>query len=213
MATKKLTVKVLDQTGKELRDLTLDEAVFGIEPNQQAMFDAVVMQQASLRQGTADTKDRSEVSGGGKKPWRQKGTGRARQGSTRAPQWRGGGTVFGPTPRKYGYRLNRKIRRLALRSYLSQMVNDNELLVVDKIQLDAVKTKDFVKVMNDLKVDRKVLFVFDVNEDWENAWLSMRNLPNAAFATSDGLSCLDMANAYTMVATEAAVGKIEEALK
>ena len=174
MATKKLTVKVLDQTGKELRDLTLDEAVFGIEPNQQAMFDAVVMQQASLRQGTADTKGRSEVSGGGKKPWRQKGTGRARQGSTRAPQWRGGGTVFGPTPRKYGYRLNRKIRRLALRSYLSQMVSDNALLVVDKIQLDAVKTKDFVKVMNDLKVDRKVLFVFDVNEDWENAWLSMR---------------------------------------
>ena len=115
MATNKLKVKVLDQTGKEVKDLTLNEAVFGIEPNQQVMFDAVVMQQASLRQGTHDTKGRSEVSGGGKKPWRQKGTGRARQGSTRAPQWRGGGIVFGPTPRKYGYRLNRKVRRLALR--------------------------------------------------------------------------------------------------
>ena len=213
MATKKLTVKVLDQTGKELKELALNEAVFGIEPNQQAMFDAVVMQQASLRQGTADTKDRSEVSGGGKKPWRQKGTGRARQGSIRAPQWRGGGIVFGPTPRKYNYRLNRKVRRLALRSYLSQMVADNELVVVDKIQLDAIKTKDFAKIMKDLSVERKALFVFDVEEDWENVWMSMRNLQNATFATTEGLTCLDMANAYHMVVTEAAVKKIEEALQ
>ena len=213
MATNKLKVKVLDQTGKEVKDLTLNKAVFGIEPNQQVMFDAVVMQQASLRQGTHDTKGRSDVSGGGKKPWRQKGTGRARQGSTRAPQWRGGGIVFGPTPRKYGYRLNRKVRRLALRSFLSTFVNDNALVVVDKIQLDAVKTKDFAKIMSDLKLDRKVLFVFDVEEDWENAWLSMRNIPNASFTTSEGLNCLDMANSYTMVATEAAVKKIEEALQ
>ena len=213
MATKKLKVKVLDQTGKELKDLTLNEAVFGIEPNQQAMFDAVVMQQASLRQGTADTKGRSEVSGGGKKPWRQKGTGRARQGSIRAPQWRGGGIVFGPTPRKYGYRINRKVRRLALRSYLSQFVADNALTVVDKIQMDAIKTKDFTKIMKDLNAERKALFVFDVEEDWENAWMSMRNLQNATFTTTEGLSCLDMANAYTLVATEAAVKKIEEALQ
>ena len=211
--TKNLTVKVLDQTGKELRELALNEAVFGIEPNQQAMFDAVVMQQASLRQGTADTKGRSEVSGGGKKPWRQKGTGRARQGSIRAPQWRGGGTVFGPTPRKYGYRINRKVRRLALRSYLSQFVADNALTVVDKIQLDAIKTKDFAKIMKDLGADRKALFVFDVEEDWENVWMSMRNLQNATFTTSEGLSCLDMANSYKMIATEAAVKKIEEALQ
>ncbi len=210
---KKLTVKVLDQTGKELKDLALNEAVFGIEPNQQAMFDAVVMQQASLRQGTADTKGRSEVSGGGKKPWRQKGTGRARQGSIRAPQWRGGGIVFGPTPRKYGYRINRKVRRLALRSYLSQFVADNALTVVDKIQMDAIKTKDFTKIMKDLNAERKALFVFDVEEDWENAWMSMRNLQNATFTTTEGLSCLDMANAYTLVATEAAVKKIEEALQ
>ena len=213
MATKKLTVKVLDQTGKELKDLALNEAVFGIEPNQQAMFDAVVMQQASLRQGTADTKDRSEVSGGGKKPWRQKGTGRARQGSIRAPQWRGGGIVFGPTPRKYGYRINRKVRRLALRSYLSQFVADNALTVVDKIQMDAIKTKDFARIMKDLNAERKALFVFAVEEDWENVWMSMRNLQNATFTTTEGLSCLDMANAYTLVATEAAVKKIEEALQ
>ncbi len=212
MATKKLKVKVLDQTGKELKDLTLDETVFGIEPNQQAMFDAVIMQQASLRQGTHDTKDRSEVSGGGKKPWRQKGTGRARQGSIRAPQWRGGGIVFGPTPRSYGYRLNRKVRRLALRSYLSTFVADKALTVVDQIKLENPKTKDFAKVMSDLGLSRKVLFVFDVEEDWENAWLGMRNLPNASFTTSDGLSCLDLANAYTLVATEAAIKKIEEAL-
>lgn len=210
---KKLKVKVLDQNGTELHDLALNEAVFGIEPNQQAMFDAVVMQQASLRQGTHDTKGRSEVSGGGKKPWRQKGTGRARQGSIRAPQWRGGGTVFGPTPRSYKYRLNRKVRRLALRSYLSTFVNDKALIVVDKIQLDAPKTKDFTQIMNNLGAERKVLFVFDVEEDWENAWLSMRNLQNASFVTADGLSCLDMANAYTMVATEAAIKSIEEALQ
>ena len=208
-----LTVKVLDQNGKELHDLALNEAVFGIEPNQQAMFDAVVMQQASLRQGTADTKGRSEVSGGGKKPWRQKGTGRARQGSTRAPQWRGGGTVFGPTPRSYKYRLNRKVRRLALRSYLSTFAAEGKLIVVDKIELDAVKTKDFAQVMKNLGVDRKTLFVFDVEEDWENAWLSMRNLQNASFNTSEGLNCLEMANSYTIVATEAAVKKIEEALQ
>ena len=210
---KKLTVKVLDQNGKELKELALNEAVFGIEPNQQAMFDAVVMQQASLRQGTADTKGRSEVSGGGRKPWRQKGTGRARQGSIRAPQWRGGGTVFGPTPRKYGYRINRKVRRLALRSYLSQFVADNALTVVDKIQMDAIKTKDFAKIMKNLGAERKALFVFDVEEDWENVWMSMRNLQNATFTTSEGLSCLDMANSYKMIATEAAVKKIEEALQ
>jgi large subunit ribosomal protein L4 len=208
-----LTVKVLDQNGKELHDLALNEAVFGIEPNQQAMFDAVVMQQASLRQGTADTKGRTEVSGGGRKPWRQKGTGRARQGSTRAPQWRGGGIVFGPTPRSYKYRLNRKVRRLALRSYLSTFAAEGKLIVVDKIQLDAVKTKDFAQVMKNLGVDRKTLFVFDVEEDWENAWLSMRNLQNASFNTSEGLNCLEMANSYTIVATAAAVKKIEEALQ
>ena len=207
-----ITVKVVDQTGKQLHDLALNEDVFGIEPNQQAMFDAVVMQQASLRQGTADTKDRSEVSGGGKKPYRQKGTGRARQGSTRAPQFRHGGTVFGPTPRSYGYKLNRKVRRLALRSFLSEFVKEGNLIVVDKIAMEEIKTAGFVKIMKDLGAERKVLFAFDEQEDWENVWLSMRNLQQAAFTTADGLNCLDMANAYKLVATEQAVKLIEEAL-
>ena len=208
-----LTVKVVDQSGKALHDLALNENVFGIEPNTQAMFDAVVMQQASLRQGTADTKDRSEVSGGGKKPYRQKGTGRARQGSTRAPQFRHGGTVFGPTPRSYGYKLNRKVRRLALRSYLSTFAQEGNLIVVDKIQMDEIKTAKFVEIMKNLGVERKVLFAFDEQEDWENVWLSMRNLQQAAFTTADGLNCLDMANAYKLVATEQAIKDIEEALQ
>ncbi len=213
MTTEKLNVKVLDQTGQEVKEITLDETVFGIEPNQQAMFDAVVMQQASLRQGTHDTKGRSEVSGGGRKPWRQKGTGRARQGSIRAPQWRGGGIVFGPTPRSYGYRINRKVRKLALRSYLSTFAQSGDLIVVDKIALDVPKTKEFVKVMDALNVDRKVLFVFDVEEDWENAWLGMRNLQNASFETNEGINCLELANSYKLVVTEAAIKKIEEALR
>lgn len=208
-----MTVKVLDQKGQEVKSIRLNKAVFGIEPNQQAMFDAVVMQQASLRQGTADTKTRAEVSGGGRKPRQQKGSGRSRQGSIRAPQWRGGGVVFGPTPRSYRFRINRKVYRLAMRSYLSQIVADKALVVVDKIALDAPKTKDMVEIMKALNVDRKVLFVFDEQEDWENAWLSMRNLPNAAFATARSLSCLEMADAYSVVATEAAVKKIEEGLK
>jgi len=207
------SVKVYSQDGKELRSIKLNEAVFGIEPNQQVMFDAVVMQQASLRQGTHDAKGRSEVSGGGKKPFRQKGTGRARQGTTRAPQFRGGGTVFGPTPRSYAYKLNRKVRRLALRSYLSLAVAENNFKVVDKIEFAAPKTKEFTAVMNNLGVDRKVLFVFDVEENWENAWLSMRNIQNASFTTNEGLNCLELANAYSVVATEAAVKKIEEALQ
>ncbi len=213
MTTNELNVKVLNQAGKEVGEITLDEAVFGIEPHQQAMFDAVVMQQASLRQGTADTKGRSEVSGGGKKPWRQKGTGRARQGSIRAPQWRGGGIVFGPTPRDYSYKINRKVRRLALRSYLSTFAQSGDLIVVDKIELSAPKTKEFVKVMEALDVDRKVLFVFATEDEWENARLGMRNLQNAQCLTSEGLNCLDMANSYKLVMTEAAVKKVEEALR
>ena len=164
-----LKVAVTNQKGEKLHDIKLNEAVFGVEPNKQAMFDAVVMQQASLRQGTHDTKDRSEVSGGGKKPYRQKGTGRARQGSIRAPQFRGGGIVFGPTPRSYSYKINRKVARLALRSYLSTFAAEGTLKVVDKFDLAEIKTKEFVQIMKDLGLDRKVLFVFDEDEDWENA--------------------------------------------
>ena len=128
---------VLSQTGKELNEITLADTVFGIEPNQQCIFDAVIMQRASMRQGTHDTKNRTEVRGGGRKPWRQKGTGRARQGSIRATQWRGGGIVFGPTPRNYGYKLNKKVRRLALKSALSEKVLENAMSVVDKFELEA----------------------------------------------------------------------------
>ena len=177
------------------------------------MFDAVVMQQASLRQGTHDTKGRSEVSGGGKKPYRQKGTGRARQGSIRAPQFRGGGIVFGPTPRSYRYHINRKVARLALRSYLSTFAAAGTLKVVDKFEFEEIKTKAFTQVMKDLGVDRKVLFVFDEDEDWENAWLSMRNLQDANFEFANSVSCLELANTYTLVCTEAAVNKIQEGLK
>ena len=207
------TIKVTDQKGTELHDIELNEAVFGIAPNQQAMFDAVVMQRASLRQGPADTKGRSEVHGTGKKSVRQKGTGGARHAQKTAPQFRGGGVVFGPTPRSYAYRVNRKVARLALRSYLSTIVANNNLKVVDKIEFENVKTKNFVQVMNDLGLSRKVLFVFDMDENWENAELSMRNIPNASFQFADGINCLELADAYTVVVTEAAVKKIEEALQ
>lgn len=208
-----LIVKVTDQKGAQLHDIELNENVFGIEPNQQAMFDAVVMQQASLRQGTHKTKGRSEVSGANKKPWRQKGTGRARHGSRKTPQFVGGGVVFGPTPRSYKYRINRKVARLALKSYLSTFAAEGNIKVVDKMVFNAPNTKDFVQVMKDLGVDRKVLFVFDIEEDWENAELSMRNIQNATFTFAEGINCLELANSYTIVATESAINKIEEALK
>ena len=139
---------VLNQEGKELHEITLAETVFGIEPNQQCIFDAIVMQRACMRQGTHDTKTRTEVRGGGRKPYRQKGTGRARQGSIRATQWRGGGIVFGPTPRSYAYKLNKKVRRLALKSVLSEKVLENAMTVVDKLALEAPKTKAFATIIH-----------------------------------------------------------------
>lgn len=205
-------LKVYSLDGKELRDITLAEEVFGIEPHQQAMFDAVVMQKASMRQGTHDTKSRSEVSGGGRKPFRQKGTGRARQGSIRAVQMRGGGVAFGPTPRKYGYKINRKVRRLALRSVLSQKVVDEACKVIDSLTITTNKTKDFAKVMSNLELDRKVLFVATVEEDWDNAFLAMRNIPNTMFLTVEELNVYDIMNASKMVMTEAAAKLAGEVL-
>lgn len=205
-------ISVIDKTGKEVKQIELADAVFGIEPNQQAMFDALVMQQASLRQGTHDTKGRTEVSGGGKKPFRQKGTGRARQGSTRAPQWRGGGIVFGPTPRTYGYKLNRKVRRLALRSLLSQKVIDNSMVVMDSIVFETPKTKEFVGMMKACNLENKTLFVVDAAEDFDNAFLASRNIPNALMTTVEKMNALDIANADVFVATETAVKRIEEVL-
>ena len=192
-----LKVAVYNQDGANVNEIELNEAVFGIEPNNQTMFDMVLLQRASIRQGTHDTKGRSEVSGGGKKPWRQKGTGRARQGSIRAPQWRGGGTVFGPTPRKYGFKLNKKVARLALRSALSSKVQDNEFKVLDNIAFDAPKTKAMVKVLANLNAEGKTLLVVDEIND--NVMLSARNI-NTSVAAEENKS-------------EAAVRKIEEGLK
>ena len=203
---------VLSQEGKELREITLNPEVFGIEPNQQCIFDAIVMQRASLRQGTHDTKTRTEGRGGGRKPWRQKGTGRARQGSIRATQWRGGGIVFGPTPRSYSYRLNKKVRRLALKSVLSEKVLENNMVVVDAFKLEAPKTKAFNEIITAINATKKTLFVVSGNEDFENAFLSMRNIPSMMMLTADGINVYDIVNANKIVFTEAAVKDVEEAL-
>lgn len=204
----KIDVYGLD--AKKVKEIELVDAVFGIEPNKQVMFDAILLQQASRRQGTHDTKTRSEVSGGGRKPFRQKGTGRARQGSTRATQMRHGGIAFGPTPRKYGFKLNRKVRRLALRSVLSQKLADQSLTVLETIKFDVVKTKEFKAVMDKFGFDKKTLFVVDIAEDFDNAFLSMRNIPNAMLLTVDTLNVYDVANADRLVITEAAANKAGE---
>lgn len=205
-----LKVAVYNQDGANVNEIELNEAVFGIEPNKQTMFDMVLLQRASIRQGTHDTKGRSEVRGGGKKPWRQKGTARARQGSIRAPQWRGGGTVFGPTPRKYGFKLNKKVARLALKSALSCKVRDEEFKVLDTIAFDAPKTKDMVKVLANLNVEGKTLLVMD--EINENVALSARNIPNVMILDAAGINVYDILNSSNMICTEAAIKKIEEGL-
>lgn len=203
-------IDVFSLEAKKVKEIELVDAVFGIEPNKQAMFDAILLQQASRRQGTHDTKTRAEVSGGGKKPFRQKGTGRARQGSTRATQMRHGGIAFGPTPRKYGFKLNRKVRRLALRSVLSAKLASQNLTVLENIKFDAVKTKDFKAMMNVFGMDKKTLFVVDNSEDFDNAFLSMRNIPNAMMLTVEALNVYDVANADRLVITEAAANKAGE---
>lgn len=203
-------VNVLSQTGSSVGEIELNDAIFGIEPNEAVLFDAIVAQRASLRQGTHKTKGRSEVSGGGRKPWHQKGTGRARQGSIRSPQWRGGGIVFGPTPRSYAYKLPKKVRRLALKSALSTKVAETNFVVVDALTLDAPKTKDFVKVLADLSVATKSLIVTaDVNE---NVALSARNIPGVTVLTAEGINVLDLVSADKVVITKDAVAKIEEVL-
>lgn len=205
-------ITVLNQEGKALHSIDLADVVFGIEPNQQAIFDTVLMQRASMRQGTHDVKTRREVRGGGRKPWRQKGTGRARQGSIRSPQWRGGGIAFGPTPRSYAYRINRKVRRLAVRSVLSEKFIENAIVVVDQIKFETPKTKNFLNVYSALSLNRKTLFVFDASEDWDNVYLSMRNIPDALFTTVEGLNMFDMMRATKIVFTEAAVKSAGEVL-
>jgi large subunit ribosomal protein L4 len=184
--------------------------VFGIEPHVHALHEAVLLQQAAERQGTHKTKGRSEVRGGGRKPWKQKGTGRARQGSIRAPQWKGGGTVFGPTPRSYGYKLPKKVRRLAIKSALSSKVIGNELIVLDALELAAAKTKEFAAILNNLKVERKALIA--TGEYNENVALSARNIPGVKYVAADGINVLDVMLYDKLIMTKDAVQKVEEVL-
>ena len=204
------SVKVLNQAGQDVKSLDLNETVFGIEPHQQSVFDVVMMQRASWRQGTHATKTRSEVSGGGRKPWKQKGTGRARQGSIRSPQWRGGGIVFGPTPRDYSIRVNRKVRRLALKSVLSEKVAEQNLLVVDNFNFETPKTKEFAKVLEALNITSSALIVVADCEDAYNAYLSSRNLTNVVMLTAENISVYDVLAFDKLIMTEAAIAQIEE---
>ncbi|MBW8014373.1 50S ribosomal protein L4 [Lactobacillus helveticus] len=201
-------IKVMDQNGKDSGEVTLNDKVFGIEPNESVVFETIIRQRAGKRQGTSKVKNRSAVRGGGKKPWRQKGTGRARQGSIRSPQWRGGGTVFGPTPRSYAYTMPRKQRRLAIKSVLSQKMIDNDLIVLDKLTMSAPKTKDLVSMLNSLNVDGKVLIVSDDN----NVQLSARNLAKVKAVPVNGLNVEDAVNYGKLILTQDAVKKIEEVL-
>ena len=203
-------VTLLSQTGASVGEIELNDSVFGIEPNEAVLFDAIVAQRASLRQGNHKVKNRSAVAGGGRKPWRQKGTGRARQGSIRSPQWRGGGVVFGPTPRSYAYKLPKKVRRLALKSALSAKVLEQNFVVLDALTFDAPKTKDFKAVLAALEINKKALFVTaDVNE---NAILSARNIPGVTVLTADGINVLDLVGHEKVVFTQDAVKKVEEVL-
>ncbi|WP_342545451.1 50S ribosomal protein L4 [Lysinibacillus sp. FSL K6-4013] len=203
-------VSVLSQTGASVGEIELNDAIFGIEPNEAVLFDAVVAQRASLRQGNHKVKNRSEVAGGGRKPWRQKGTGRARQGSIRSPQWRGGGIVFGPTPRSYSYKLPKKVRRLALKSALSAKVVEQNFLVLNALTLAAPKTKEFTKILKDLSLEKKSLFVTaDLDE---NVALSARNIPGVTVLTANGINVLDLLGHDKVVFTKSAVEKVEEVL-
>ena len=200
-------VSVYNKEGKEVGTLELNDAVFGVAVNEHLVHLAVVAQLANKRQGTQKAKTRSEVSGGGRKPWRQKGTGHARQGSTRAPQWTGGGMVSAPTPRDYTIKLNKKEKRAALKSALTSRVNDSKFIVVDDLSFDEIKTKNFKKVLDNLKVS-KALVVLD--EASNNAALSARNLPAVKTAKVNTINVYDILKYNTVVATKAAVANIEE---
>lgn len=203
---------VYDLKAAKVGEVELADEVFACEVNAQAIFDAVLRQQSSWRQGTHKVKNRREVSGGGKKPFRQKGTGRARQGSSRAVQYRGGGIAFGPTPRSHTFKLNRKVRRLALRSGLTLKAQANEMFVLDSIAMDAMKTKEFVKVLGGFKADRKSLFVVDIEDDFDNAYMASRNIPGVVMVTVEGLNIYDLQNADKLFMTKKAALKTQEVL-
>lgn len=203
-------VALLKQDGTNTGELTLNDSIFGIEPNENVVFDAIIMQRASLRQGNHKVKNRSEVRGGGRKPWRQKGTGRARQGSIRSPQWVGGGVVFGPTPRSYSYKLPKKVRRLALKSVLSDKVANEKLVALEGLAFDAPKTKDFIAALAGLKIEGKTLVVID--DASVNAEISARNLQGVTVVKADGINVLDIVAHDNLIITKSAVEKIEEVL-
>ena len=200
-------VSVYNMEGKEVGKIDLNDAVFGVEVNEHLVHMAVVQQLANNRQGTQKAKTRSEVSGGGRKPWRQKGTGHARQGSTRAPQWTGGGVVFAPVPRDYSFKLNKKEKRAALKSALTSRVQENKLIVVDELKFDEIKTKKFQNVMNNLNV-KKALVVLADND--EKVVMSARNIPTIQTALTNTINVYDIMKAGTVVLTKDAVAKIEE---
>ena len=200
-------VSVYNIEGKEVGTIELNDAVFGVEVNEHLVHMAVVNQLANNRQGTQKAKTRSEVSGGGKKPWRQKGTGHARQGSTRAPQWTGGGVVFAPTPRDYSFKLNKKEKRAALKSALTSRVEENKFIVVDEMNFDEIKTKKIQTVLNNLSVSKALVVLEDGNK---NAELSARNIADVKTAKTNTINVYDILKYNTVIATKAAVEKIQE---
>ena len=200
-------VAVYNMEGNEVGTMELSDAVFGVEVKENLVHQAVVLHLANRRQGTQKAKTRSEVRGGGRKPWRQKGTGHARQGSIRAPQWTGGGVVFAPVPRDYSFKMNKKEKRLALKSVLTSKVQENKFLVLDELKLDAIKTKDMKKVLDNLKVDKALVVIGD---DSENIALSARNIPGVQTASVNTMNVYDILKYNTVIATKSSVASIEE---
>ena len=200
-------VAVYNMEGKEVDSIELNDSIFGVEINEHLVHMAVLQQLANNRQGTQSAKTRSEVSGGGRKPWRQKGTGHARQGSTRSPQWTGGGVVFAPKPRDYSFKMNKKEKRIALLSALSSKVADNKIVVLDAFNLDEVKTKKFAEVMSNLKVDKALVVIEGENK---NVVLSGRNIPTVKVSATNEINTYDVLKYETLVVTKAAVEKLEE---
>jgi large subunit ribosomal protein L4 len=205
------SIELLNQNGKKVGNLDLADEIFAVEEHQQAVFDTIIAELAGRRQGTQKAKTRTEVSGGGKKPWRQKGTGRARQGSIRAPQWRGGGVVFAPTPRTYKMKVNKKVVKLAMKCALSEKIRENAFIAVDKIELDSFKTKGLVEVLLNLKAEGKVLVV--TNEANGNLELAGRNLPYACVENVNHVSVYQMKNSSCVIITKDAIARYEEVLK
>lgn len=201
---------MLNQQGESVKDVNLNDVVFAVEANNQVIYDVVKQQRAAMRQGTVMTKNRSAVRGGGRKPYRQKGTGHARQGTIRAPHYVGGGVVFGPSPRSYSFKINKKVRRLALKMVLSEKLRENNLILIDQISLEETKTKEMVKVLENIKAEGKIMVV--VADLEEKLWVASRNIPYMMLETYNHVSVYDMLNVDTIVMTQDALEKIEEAL-